>query len=202
MQTDLQNGFYRNRKWRSFREWISELRNAFGSALPAPHPHFRKGAHAWSGFSILISLGFLLSGCGEAPFDITSETDREAMKVEIRNALTRADCSGAVDLSVRLYESEYSDNEIRMLHASALGCKAGIKLYSVVDELTSFGGANPIGQFARIFPSALSDQRLERRVCAGCTSGNFEPRSCGGGSGPRPRRFEQSGIGSLYGPND
>jgi hypothetical protein len=83
------------------------------------------------------------------------------MKVEIRNALTRADCSGAVDLSIRLYESEYSDNEIRMLHASALGCKAGIKLYNVVDELTSFGGANPIGQFARIFPSALSDQRLE-----------------------------------------
>ncbi len=83
------------------------------------------------------------------------------MKVEIRSALTRADCASAVDLSTRLYDSEYTDNDIRMLHASALGCKAGIKLYDVVDELTSFGGANPIGQFARIFPSALSDQKLE-----------------------------------------
>jgi hypothetical protein len=83
------------------------------------------------------------------------------MKVEIRSALTRADCASAVDLSTKLYDSEYSDNEIRMLHASALGCKSGIKLYDVVDELTSFGGANPIGQFARIFPSALSDQKLE-----------------------------------------
>ncbi len=83
------------------------------------------------------------------------------MKVEIRSALTRGDCVAAIDLSSRLYDSEYSDNDIRMLHASALGCKAGIKLYNVVDELTSFGGANPIGQFARIFPSTLSDQRLE-----------------------------------------
>jgi len=83
------------------------------------------------------------------------------MKVEIRNSLTRADCDSAVELSTLLFESAYSDNEIRMLHASSLGCKAGIKLYNVVDELTSFGGANPIGQFARIFPSSLSDQKLE-----------------------------------------
>jgi len=123
-------------------------------------PRSWKGFEGWSAISILFSV-FLLAGCADSAFDITSATDREAMKIEIRSALTRSDCGLAVDLSSRLYDSEYSDNDIRMLHASALGCKAGINLYDAIDELTSFGGGNPIGQFARIFPSILTDQKLE-----------------------------------------
>ncbi len=88
-------------------------------------------------------------------------TDREAMKVEIRTALTRGECSKAVSLSSRLFDSRYTDNAIRLLHASALGCVAGIRVFDNVDQFSSFGGVNAIGQFARIYPSALRDQKLE-----------------------------------------
>jgi hypothetical protein len=83
------------------------------------------------------------------------------MKVEIRNALTKGECSKAVLLSSQLYDSKYSDNTIRMLHASALGCTAGIRVLDNLDQFSSFGGVNALGQFARIFPSVLYDQKLE-----------------------------------------
>lgn len=83
------------------------------------------------------------------------------MKIEIRNALTRGECTKAVALSSQLFDSRYSDNTIRMLHASSLGCIAGIRVLDNADQFSSFGGVNAIGQFARIFPSALRDQKLE-----------------------------------------
>jgi hypothetical protein len=80
---------------------------------------------------------------------------------EVENALTRGDCTTALIHSTRLYESEYSDNRIRMLYVSSQGCRAGINMYGVYQELTSLSSANPIGEFVRIFPSTTADSRLQ-----------------------------------------
>jgi len=80
---------------------------------------------------------------------------------EIENALTKGDCTTALIHSTRLYESEYSDNKIRMLYVSAQGCRAGINMYGVYQELTSLSSANPVGEFVRIFPSTTADSRLQ-----------------------------------------
>jgi hypothetical protein len=80
---------------------------------------------------------------------------------EIQNALTRGDCTTALVHSTRLYESEYSNNEIRMLYVSSQGCKAGINMYRVYQEILSLSSANPVGEFVRIFPSSTADSKLQ-----------------------------------------
>ena len=80
---------------------------------------------------------------------------------EIQNALTRGDCTTALVHSTRLYESQYSNNEIRMLYVSSQGCNAGINMYRVYQELVSLSSANPIGEFVRIFPSTTADSKLQ-----------------------------------------
>ncbi len=80
---------------------------------------------------------------------------------EIENALTREDCTTALILSTRLYESQYSDNRIRMLYVSAQGCSAGINMYEVYQELTSLSPLNPIADFVRIFSSLPSDTKMQ-----------------------------------------
>ncbi len=84
------------------------------------------------------------------------------MKFEIQTALSRGDCASALVLSSQLYASAYTDNSIRMLHASALGCQAGIDFYEVLDELVQ-GPLDINGiwrTFVRTFPSTSSDSRL------------------------------------------
>jgi hypothetical protein len=103
----------------------------------------------------------LLFSCGAKNFDVDNATDREAMKIEVRTALSRGECTKAVSISARLYDSKYTDNPIRLLHASALGCVTGIRVLDNVDQFSSFGGVNSLGQFARIYPSVLYDQKLE-----------------------------------------
>jgi hypothetical protein len=80
---------------------------------------------------------------------------------EVENALTRGDCTTALIHSTRLYESQYTDNRIRMLYVSSQGCRAGINMYQVYEELLSLSSANPIGEFVRIFPSSTTDSKLQ-----------------------------------------
>jgi hypothetical protein len=87
------------------------------------------------------------------------------MKIDIRNALTINNCSDAIVLSTRLYNSAYSDNEIRMLYASAHACNMGIQLYDLIDQITSASLNSPDAIFkslVKIFPSRTAlDTRLQ-----------------------------------------
>ncbi len=82
------------------------------------------------------------------------------MKIDILNSLTKEDCATAITLATTLYDSKYSDNEIRMLYASAHGCNVGLKLYDAIGDLANFNIANPISQFPKMFPSTVADSRL------------------------------------------
>jgi hypothetical protein len=109
----------------------------------------------------ILFLSVLFVGCGGGPYDLSNSTDRAELKVEINNALTRGDCTSAISLSSPLFNSPYVDNDLRMLYVSAHACNAGIIMYNVYDNLTSLGGANPIGEFSRMFPSTVSDSKLQ-----------------------------------------
>ncbi len=111
----------------------------------------------WSSFAILSNLVvcLALTSCGPGDYDVSNETDRMAMKIDIRNALTVNNCTDAIELSKRIYESSYSDNEIRMLYASAHACSIGIRLYDLIDKITTadFSSADQIFKsFVKLFP--------------------------------------------------
>ena len=82
------------------------------------------------------------------------------MKIDIQKALTNSDCTTALSLGGQLYNSAYSDNETRLLYASAHGCNIGLNLYDLIDELANFNTSNPIGEFAHFFPSTSTDSRM------------------------------------------
>jgi hypothetical protein len=86
------------------------------------------------------------------------------MKVEIKQALTKNDCTTALSLSGKLYQSQYSDNEARMLYASAQACNVGIQLYALLDDITNANFGDPdaiIRTFVRLFPSTSSDSKMQ-----------------------------------------
>ncbi|MBS1960101.1 MAG: hypothetical protein JST80_11555 [Bdellovibrionales bacterium] len=87
------------------------------------------------------------------------------MTQEVKNALTAGNCQNALDLSGQLYQSSYSDNNIRMLYASAHACNIGISLYKLLDDITTadFSTTDSIFRtLVRLFPSkAATDTRLE-----------------------------------------
>lgn len=89
---------------------------------------------------------------------------------ETRNALTSGDCGPALEMSTELYESIYSDNNIRMLYASAQACNIGIELYTLIDDISASDFTSNDAIFktlVRLFPSkAATDTKLESAVLA------------------------------------
>ena len=87
------------------------------------------------------------------------------MIFEIKNDLTAMNCSAALELSIQLFKSPYSNNEIRMLYASAQGCNVGIQLYPLIDLVTTANFATPNDMFktmVRLFPSRTAlDSKLQ-----------------------------------------
>ena len=87
------------------------------------------------------------------------------MIFEIRNSLTSMNCTSALDLSSLLFSSPYSNNEVRMLYASAHGCNVGINLYPLIDDISSadFSSADAFFRsLVKIFPSrTLLDSKLQ-----------------------------------------
>jgi hypothetical protein len=96
--------------------------------------------------------------------DLSDETTRNEIKEETKNALTTNDCVAALTLISPLYVSEYTDNETRMLYASAQGCSAGINFFDIFDELSggSISGGALFQLTTQLFPSvAATDAKLQ-----------------------------------------
>lgn len=111
------------------------------------------------------AVNLILAGCGRGPWDINDELDRAAMVQETRNALTAANCPAALDMSSQLFDSMYSNNNIRMLYASAQACNIGITLFTLIDDITASDFTSQDAIFktlVRLFPSKeATDTRLE-----------------------------------------
>ncbi|MBI4924947.1 MAG: hypothetical protein HY843_03400 [Bdellovibrio sp.] len=68
---------------------------------------------------------FLCLGCSVPRNDASNALGRQAISDAVNIALSAEDCTTAITLIEDLYSSENSDNYIRLLRASAQGCKAG-----------------------------------------------------------------------------
>ncbi len=118
--------------------------------------------------TLLLVVLSALSSCAKAPYNINDPRSRREMIIDTQLALTTNDCVSAIEISKLLYYSKYSDNEIRMLYASAQACNAGVILYDVLDELllADLSNADTIFRsLVRIFPSRTStDSRFQSAV--------------------------------------
>ena len=110
-------------------------------------------------------MGALLSACGSPNNDISTLTGRRAAIVATNKALTNNDCTGAIAIIEPLYNSVYSDNEIRLIYASAHGCNAGINFFTLVGDLVNSPPVGPMlwTTLAELFYS--NDQpTLDKRI--------------------------------------
>src|SRR5688572_26361913 len=112
----------------------------------------------------LLSFLFLLTACPPPVLDIGTAEGRAAIMDATNIALSNSKCDDAIELIEPLYNSSYTNNDVRMLRSSAHGCKVGINFFEMVQDLTT---TNLVGRFfframAEFFPSRLTlDTRLE-----------------------------------------
>lgn len=90
---------------------------------------FKKGqglAYSVGVISWVMVLAIASAGCGAPKMDIDSLAGRVAIIDAARIALNKGNCTRAIDIIDPLYDSAYTNNEVRMLRASAYACLAGI----------------------------------------------------------------------------
>ncbi len=85
--------------------------------------------------------------------------------IDIQNALTVGNCTNAITLSTQLYQSTYTNNDVRMLYASAQACNMGIQLYTLIQNIGQANLGSPDDIFktlVKLFPSkAATDSNLQ-----------------------------------------
>ncbi len=83
--------------------------------------------------------------CSASNFDISTVSGRRSIIAEVHSLLTRGLCDAAIDTIEPLYESIYTNNEIRLVRASAHGCKAGINYFDLLNGLVQNSSTLIIG---------------------------------------------------------
>jgi hypothetical protein len=112
----------------------------------------------------LLGLVAFATACGQPALDPSSTVGQEAIIDQTNNYLTTGDCTDALITILPLYNSAYSNNQVRMITASAYACEAGVNFFS---SLTNMGlDANTLsgtfwGYFAQLFPSTVNDKVVE-----------------------------------------
>jgi hypothetical protein len=92
----------------------------------------------WTGVALpLLLLSSVLASCAAIREDPSSSAGKQAILFKVNSALTRGDCATAIAGIEPLYNSPYSDDEVRRLRASAHACHAGINFFSFIGELAS-----------------------------------------------------------------
>ena len=117
---------------------------------------------SWSHSRALLCL-FLLSSCGAPGLVPNTPEGKKAILDATHIALTDQNCSLAISYIEPLYNSPYTDNEVRMTRASAHGCAANINFFSVVNTLIQkdLSGPEFWQTMTEMFDCDTSDGRTE-----------------------------------------
>ena len=91
---------------------------------------------------IVLSSAFFLLTCGQGYRDISTENGRQAVIDDAQNYLTAGLCEEAISVLQPLYSSQYANEEVKLLYASAYGCKGGMNMAAQIGELTNVSGAD------------------------------------------------------------
>jgi hypothetical protein len=105
-----------------------------------------------------------LTGCGAPNPDGSSETGKRQIIDQANKALTDADCATALELLLPVYNSVDSDNEIRMMTASAYACWANINYFKLIGDMvsnvTTLGGSGFWTFSSSLFPSTIGKDHV------------------------------------------
>jgi hypothetical protein len=118
----------------------------------------------WKKILLFSALALALTACGQPALDPSSAVGKEAIIDQTNNDLTTGDCSDALVTILPLYNSAYTDNQVRMLTASAYACEAGVNFFSTLTNITldaSTLTGTFWGFFAQLFPSVATDKVVE-----------------------------------------
>ncbi|MGE4234205.1 MAG: hypothetical protein AB7F43_12825 [Bacteriovoracia bacterium] len=85
---------------------------------------------------------FSFQNCGNSYQDYANENGRQIVIDRANNYLTAGDCDSAIETLIPLYNSQYVDNSVRMVMASAYGCKGGIHFPNIITALTEISGSD------------------------------------------------------------
>jgi hypothetical protein len=110
------------------------------------------------------ALALLACACGKPALDPNTTVGQAAIIDQTNIYLTTGDCTDALITILPLYNSSNTNNEVRMLTASAYACESGVNFFTVLTNMTT--DANTLsgtfwGYFAQLFPSTLSDKVVE-----------------------------------------
>lgn len=106
------------------------------------------------------------TACGPTQtYDAGSAPGKQAIIDQANQALSNRECGGALSQILKLYESGNSDNDVRMITASAYACFAGVFFFKMVgdigDNAGSLGGAGLWALMTKLFPSTTDDRVVE-----------------------------------------
>jgi hypothetical protein len=114
-------------------------------------------------FSLLALIALALGACSAPKYGASTLAGKAAILDQINYALTAKDCTTAINLAEGLYDSPYTDNQVRYARAAAQGCNAQVFFFNMVDDLAnnSVVGSDLWRTLAKLFPSTTTDSRAE-----------------------------------------
>jgi len=119
-------------------------------------------------FRRILDLSFLLftaAACTAPAYDPSTAVGKKAILEQVHYLLTTSQCDAAIDVIGPLYNSIYTDNEVRMAFASAHACKAELNYFQMVNSIATnpaaYTGAALWQTLTQIFQSAPGDDRME-----------------------------------------
>ncbi len=123
--------------------------------------------------SACIALAF--TSCGGAPrLDCADPDNKRACIDQVNIFLTDGDCGSAIDLADTMYATAgVTDNEVRLIRASAHACRAEVGFFTMIDSITSstssLSGAGFWTLTTQMFrpPSGTTDLTMDQRIESG-----------------------------------
>ena len=90
-------------------------------------------------FLIVLSMVFWIVRCSPAYKDLSTANGRQAILDQANNDLTAGDCGSAIDILTPLVHSQYNNNDVLMLFASAFACQGGVNFPNLIGNLKDLG---------------------------------------------------------------
>lgn len=111
-----------------------------------------------------------IQGCSSA-MDASTSHGKRAIIDSINLALSEQDCSKAIASAEGIYNSAYSDNDVRMVTASAYGCRAKVNFFQILSDIAAnapqMAGPGFWSTLVKFFPSVKGqDHILEASLLA------------------------------------
>ena len=110
-------------------------------------------------FLFFLSLFIFCGSCSQDYKNISSSNGRKAIIELANNFLTSGNCDEAISTITPLIQSQYVDNDARMVYASAYACKGGINFPQLIVSLKD-GSSNIFSTLVKSNYSTGNDGKL------------------------------------------